>query len=76
MVATAIGALIVNNKLTLSYSSSALAPLVSVGPAPGLAALMASNILNTVIAGGKDLTDQERREFLEHFSQKDNNSSS
>lgn len=68
LIATTIGMLVADNKIPLSYPISALAPLVSEGPAPGVAAVMAGEILRSAIASGKDFSDKERRDFLKNFS--------
>lgn len=68
LVATSIGALIADNKLPISFPLSALSPLISEGPAPGVAAGMAGEILRSAIAGGKTFTDKEKREFLLNFA--------
>lgn len=67
LIATTIGAVLADNKLPLSYPISTLAPLVSEGPAPGVAASMAGEILRSAITSGKDFPDKERREFLLNF---------
>jgi hypothetical protein len=68
LVATTIGTLIADNKLTLAYPSSSLSALISTGPAPGYAALMASEILRAALAGGKDIPEKESSEFLLRFA--------
>jgi len=68
LIATAIGVLVADSKLPLSYPISALAPLVSEGPAPGVAATMAGELLRSAIASGKEFSDDEKREFLLKFA--------
>jgi len=71
LIATTIGVLVADNKLPLSYPISALAPLITEGQAPGVAAVMAGEILRSAISSGKEFSDQEKREFLMNFARPD-----
>jgi hypothetical protein len=68
LIANCIGVLIADNKLPLSYPISALAPLIPEGPAPGVAATMAGEVLRSTITSGKEFSESEKREFLMNFA--------
>lgn len=67
-MANVVGTLVTVGTLPISRTESLLSSLISQGPAPGMAATMAGEILRTGIASGKAYTDQEKREFLVKFS--------
>jgi len=68
LVATSIGTLVADNKLPLSFTITALSHLISEGPAPGVAASMAGEILRSAILHRKEFSEKEKREYLFNFA--------